>query len=319
MVFLTFLWLCLQPPIAPVNTPADVRYRYRLEALRPDDPGAYFLLGEEVADAAANAADSKLAVELQCLAFEIARQAPATRSIAAAAALALTELDLAEKNRRFLQAMARVMDPARVEPAWLTKPPPASPESQPYKVAVLLGLIRSGDGVRARQMLTKPDVRASLQASERMLLAHGLSGGIAGLEREAAIWPCPSCSNRLLNRRPNTSPPEYRPCSNCGGNPGPVLSPFEFTQQLRLESFLLQGSARSWAAQGASDRGEPLIDPDPAHLCSVFGVDPARVYWRAGRWCITPECAEPSPVDLPGLKDETKSPTVPAQNPAAGQ
>lgn len=297
----------------------------RLTALKPENPEDYFLLGEEVADAAASSEQHRLAIELNCLAFELGRVRAGETATSAAAAIALAELDRTERTRRWLFAMAAVIDPSRSEPGWMRKPAPTSVESAPYTVAQLMGFVRSGDGGRARLLLSKPEVRSSLASLDRLLANGGVPGGASGLEREALKWPCPTCANKRVTRKTNTAPPEYRACSNCGGNPGAELTAEQLIGQLRIESWLLQGLQRSWAAQVATDRGEPLIDPDPSSLCALFQVDPSRPYWRDGHWCANPDCTEPpKPVPQPPAKPapepepKTPKPTVAPASSAAG-
>ncbi len=303
---------------APVVGMAQ-QHRDELTALNPQEPQEYLLLGEVIADQATTEADRRLAAQLLCLAFEAARGKPAQRSVAGAAAMALTDLDGTEKTKRWLTAMARTVDPSRAEPQWLAKPAPASPDSSQYQIATVLGMVRSGDGAQARTLLAKREVHESLAAMDRLLSSSGVAGGLSGLEREAAKWACPTCGNKRVVRKQGVTPPEYRACTNCGGAPGPALSNEDLIGQLRLESLLLQGLQRSWAAQAATDRGEPLIDPDPAALCAAFQVDPAKFYWREGQWCATPDCSTPAPP--PPLKaPEPKKPTVtPAPKDTAAQ
>jgi len=167
-----------------------------------------------------------------------------------------------------------------------------------YNAATALGLVRSGDGVRARQALADPQTAALLRSYERLLDPAGLNGAFRSLEREAARWPCPDCHNqRIVKKLGSGRDPQFRLCTNCEGNPGVATSIPELVAHLRLESQLLSGVQRSWSAQAAADRGAPLRDPDTADVAPAFDVDPAKCVYRDGRW-VEPQ-ASPAPTPAP--------------------
>jgi len=297
------VWAIAQPPVEspaseseasdPAPRPLVERFKDRLIALRPDDAKAYLLLGEEVADQATTSGDQRLALDLLARAFEAARVLPGAAQIAAGASLALTEIQRTERDKSFLRAMARLIDPVNSEPMWLRKAGPTSADAPPYQIALVLGYVRVGEGSLAKAALAKPEVRQSLLAIEPLLRKSGWGGGVNGLMREAGKWPCPECLNKRVVRRTGAgvgganapeNKVEYKACPICNGKPGPQLTVNELLSQLRFESVLLQGSQRSWAAQITADDGAPLVDPDPAGLCQRFNVDAARMYWRNGRW-----------------------------------
>lgn len=294
--------------------PLTQRYAAKLAALDPANPSAYLLLAEEVADAASSPGDQRLAIELFARAFEAARTKPGASEIAASACRGLADAAKTTKDRKWYEVLAALVDPAGAPPGWLRKPPPTSVDSTPYRIAQLLGLLRAGEGILARQHLEKPEMRQALVAMEPLLRRGGVAGGVPELDRLARIWPCRECSNRGAVRRSGTNPPEYKPCPQCLGKPGPRLSPEELTAQLRLESWLLQGLQRSWAAQLTSDDGAPLTDPDPAGLCARAGVDAARMFWRNGRFVRFADGTDELPAS-PAEKPEAK-PTVAPPAPA---
>lgn len=299
-------------PSAERPKPLAERLAARLEALSPDDPQAYLLLAEEVLDASASPADVRLAVDLFARAFELARAKPGDRAIAAGACLGLAEATGVQRDRQWYEALATLVDPTgSSSPAWLRKPPPTSVDAMPFRVAVLLGQVRAGEGVIARQMLAKPEIMQALRAIEPLMRRGGVPGGVSWLEREAAAWPCRECASKGAARRGGGSQPEYRACPVCAGTPGPALQAPELMAQVRLESWLLQGEQRSWAAQLAVDDGAPLADPDPAAVCARAGVDASRMYWRHGRWVRHADGRDEEPADAPRAGDKARpSPTV---------
>ena len=310
-----------QPPstslaaVVQEQRPLTERFAARLAALDPANPGPYLLLAEEVADAATSPGDQRLAVELYARAFESARVKPGESEIAASACRGLAEAARISKDRRWYEVLAALIDPAGAPPGWLRKPPPTSVDSTPYRIANLLGLVRAGEGILARQQLDKPEMKQALAAIEPLLKRGGVPGGLSELDRAARVWPCRECSNRGTVRRSGTNPPEYKTCPQCLGKPGPRLTPAELAAQLRLESWLLQGLQRSWAAQMTSDDGTPLTDPDPVGLCARVGVDASRMFWRNGRFVRFADGSDEAPAPAPDEKPKAK-PTVAPADPA---
>lgn len=283
------LWAPAQPPgndAAVRETQLLTRWSAALEALRPADPEAYLRLGEDVADAEHNAEGVALAMRLFALAFELDRaRGVAGGPIAASACLALADLSPQDRDRRWLTALATAMDPKRKLPAWMDPREQDSEGHAGYIAATALGLVRSGDGVTARQMLEDAQVRRSLERHDRFLTENGEWGGLASLEVEAAKWPCRECANaRVVKRSGPGGSTEFRLCPGCDGNPGPKLTPERLIVQLRLESWLLGASQRSWSAQAAADLGRPLRDPDPAEVIATFNVDANKPIFRDGQW-----------------------------------
>jgi hypothetical protein len=310
---------------APDNgIPASIApFRSRLEALSPSSPETYFLLGEEVADQANDSATRDLAKQLYVLAFDLSTDRPGRASLQAACCVALADLVRADHDRRWLVALARTLDPRRVPPEWLARQPPATTDSAAYQVATLVGLVRTGQGGTARQLLERPEVKAALDSYDRLMNNMGVWNGAAGLIREAGRWPCQECQNERIVKRGN--PPEARLCPNCNGEPGPEMSGNQLIAQLRFESLILQGTQRSWAAQVAADGGAPLVDPEAGGLAAAFDVDPSLVLWRDGRWVADPSMpARPKPAPAPPAPQEqppkapTDAPSPPPGTPASG-
>lgn len=313
------------PPAAPaaevVKRPVAQIFAARLEALRPSEPEAYYLLAEEVADAGQDAAAVQLATELCVLALYLDLQQPGRHIIGSAACMQLGDLVHSERDRRWLVFLARSLDARRVPAAWLAQQPPETVESAGYQITTALGEVRSGDGVLARQLLDKPEVRTGLESYET-LLSHLGGGSLASILREAQRWPCRECGNERVVKRMGSasgggatvnggSAPEYRVCPICNGDPGPDLSEREFLGQLWFEAVLLQGRQRSWAAQVASDGGSPLRDTDPSTVALFFGVDTGKVLWRKGEWVGDPSAKPPVPAAHPPGDPAERKPPAP--------
>lgn len=302
-----------QRTTAPAAAEFDITpWRARLTALDASRPDAYLRLGEELSEHPEPPERRKLAEHVLCLAFELGRHQPQHHRTAGSAATALAALAITARDRRWLSAVSEIADPSRATPLWNVGAPPESVDAGSYRVAEFLGLVRSGEGPRAKMMLARSDTRQRLQAMDSLLRRSGVPGGLTGLERELGRWPCLTCGSKRVVRRVGGGPTDLRPCSNCEGKSGSMLSAEDLTAQLRLESWLLQPTQRSWAAQITADGGAPLIDPDPASVCAHYKVDPERYLWRDGAW-VSPVSAapahtvEPSPTDA-GVEQDANEP-----------
>lgn len=310
------LALCASAPAAPspqlaADPPhADIpeALRAKLEALTPSEPRAYLELGEDIADTAQDPAALELARRLFVLAMHLDRARGGGR-VAASACLALAELAPRERDRRWLESLAGAVDQRSARPGWVRRVEKLASGQAGLNAATALGLVRSGDGVRARQALNDPSAAALLRSYERLLDPQGLTGAFRALDREADRWPCPECHNqRIVRKFGSTRDPQYRLCTNCAGNPGPSLSVTELVAHLRLESQLLTGIQRSWSAQVSADRGAPLRDPDPADVAPAFDVDTAKTVFRNGRWVDPTPAAPPSPAPPAARPESIQSP-----------
>lgn len=279
-----------QPPApAPPSTSLTEEFAPRLATLSPQDPLAYFLLAEEVADRAREPADVQLAVTLYVLAFELDRRPGQPGTLAASAALGLSEITRLERDRRWLLAMAGALDKRFAQPDWNVPASLSISEETALKAATAIGYARSGDGRDARRFLEDPGTRDLLVRYDRAIGSSGETGALSRITKYASQWPCPECGNARVLTKLTEKGPDLRLCGTCRGNPGPRLSEEEFIAQLRFESYLLNGIQRSWAAQTMVDHGAPLRDPDPEDLAESMGVDPARPYFRDGKWIEKPQ------------------------------
>lgn len=281
----------------------------RLTALTPANPEAYFLLAEEAADgAASDPARRRLATRLYVLAYELDRKLAGHGEIAASACLGLAGVTGTPRDRQFLGSLARTLDPRQVPPGWIDAPEIATSDSGAYRLAVLLGFVRDGEGLRARRLLEDPDVSGLLDRYDALLARSGLDNGAFSVRREAERWPCPECRNERVVRKVVQGEVEYHVCPICGGIPGPSLTGRQILGQLRFEAWLLQGHQRSWASQMGMDDGAPLADPDPAAIGSLFGVDTTLVMWRNGAWIADPNAPKVDLVPSAEPKAEEKTP-----------
>ncbi len=265
-------------PARLVETMPDIEAR--LAALNPADPAAYLDLGEEVA--ALGAID--LARRLFALAYESARLSGRDPSTQTSACIALADTARFERDRRWLWSIARLIEPRYNQPDWSrTTRRDVTPRAA-LRAATTLGLLRAGEGARARELLRDPAVRDVFTRYAGLLTGTGPGDVLSILDEQARRWPCPECHNERIVRTVRDGQNVDVRCFTCRGNPGWELGEQGFLATLRFESRVLSGVQRSWSAQLASDLGEPLRDPDPAAVCPAVGVDPSRSVYRDGAW-----------------------------------
>lgn len=293
---------------AKVSSPAfdaAAAYASRLSTLDPKKPLGYFELAEEVAQQRDRSEARQLASHLFVLALDLSRkQAKAGPDnpewLPSGACLAVADLASSQAERRWLVALAGTLRPSResTDPANIAvaeRPRPVEVDPTALELTEALAALRRGDGRRAEELLAKPAVWAMLERYEGLLDAGGLAGGAARLRHLAEQSPmCTVCRGRRYEKTPRG----LEICPACAGRPGPRLTLLELEGQLRLESVLLNGSQRSWAAQVVADGGAPLRELDPDAVAEVFRVDVAKVLWN-GQWVEPPAPADQTSASQP--------------------
>lgn len=283
----------------------------RLSALKPGSPRAYFELGEMVASEATDIEGKSLARTLYVLAFELDRRATVPEpGLARSACLGLAALADSDDERRWLIALGGNVDdrigPGDV-PAEAMKSTAASRDPAAFDLATALGLARAGEGRRAQRLLERPGVAALLDRMDAVLIP-GVGGGAAKVRLAIEQWPtCPRCSNRRVIKESGMN----MLCPHCHGAPGPALSTREVLDQVRVESLLLSGVQRSWAAQIVTDGGQPLRELDGDDLAATYGVDRSKTVWKSGQW----QPASPGATTPPAAPGNSPG-TVPADDAA---
>ncbi|MGI9013749.1 MAG: hypothetical protein ACR2GY_05795 [Phycisphaerales bacterium] len=237
--------------IAQDDSATSSRWKLRLEALTPSDPEAYFLLAEEVADAAADDNERDLARHL----FSLAAVLDPAR-LGNSAALALADLARDRTEKRAFLALAELMAQRRSEPDWSLKSVSTATTidaGAAFELSEALSHYRLGQGARAERTLANDTPAAQL------LDRFGDSIGGANRIRE-----------NLRHYRSGISP---------------IKTHNELITMLRFEIALLEASeGLSWSSDLLLHRGQPLIEVDPSSLEETLHVDPTRNLYRNGRW-----------------------------------
>jgi len=261
------------------------RYAAELERLDPKNPIGYLELAEEILDDKNDHDERKLAIELCVIAHRLDIDDGGDNSAAASACALLAAIPGNEAHSKWLRVMSGMLADRATKIGESQTEPALVDHALRYRIATLLGQIRSGDGVAARASLSKSDVTDSLRSLESLFISLGIIADPDELMRQASRWPCPDCDNdRIVRRTGSGSGPTWKLCASCGGVPGPRMFRSELLSSLRVESMLLEGDQRSWAAQLSMDFGAPLVDPVPETVALVFRVDPKNSVFRQGRW-----------------------------------
>lgn len=297
----------LPPPHAPVATgPVAAAFDWspRLAGLSPREPVGYFELAEEVAAEDRTMSGRLLARRLYVLAAHLPKAAaaspapeprgaaePAPDWLAASACLGLAAIADTEQDRRWLIAMAGTLSPESDGSPRGRPTDAGSHDAAALQLATALGHVRSGDGRKAMKILNTPAVAALLSRYEGLLNPGGMAGGADRVRSLAERHvPCPQCRNRRTVKDADG----VKLCPTCRGRPGPNLTVPELLGQLRLESLLLNGIQRSWAAQTVADGGAPMRELDIGVLLDVYDVDVRRTVWKDGQWVEPPGTADPA-------------------------
>lgn len=228
------------------------RWEARLTALHPDQPREYFLLAEDVTEAATTPREHELARRLFALAGLLDRA-----TFGASAALALADLEPDETARRRLRALAALLADASQRSLPSYAAPPATLRTWQPPTAVLLcdvfSQFRQGQGARALSRLRSGSTRELLER----VVGNALPVGDG--------------------RTFDDTLRQYR-------TQRPPLTWDQRLTFLRLERALLRGEARSWADEITLSQEKPLIEVDPERPEEVFGFTAEEPVYRDGRW-----------------------------------
>lgn len=292
---------------APAVAPLEARVPElgkRLASLRPTEPRAYLELGEEVLSESTDDGGRRLARELFVLSLELSRSsAQPDQTIIRSALLALASIAPGEEERRWLLAVADSAAADGFSDATRYRSTSASRDPAAFELATLFSYVRSGEGRRATKLLEKPGVSELLEKCDKLLIP-GVGGGATAIRK--MIDDHQVCQ-RCRNRRSIKEGGQIIVCPTCHGTPGPELGVMQLLAQLRTESVLLSGEARSWAAQLISDGGAPIRELDIAEVAGIYNVDPAKPLWKNGVWTADPQAPK---------KDQSSKPAPPAAQPS---
>lgn len=222
----------------------------RLEALSPSEPGGYFMLGEEVADASDSNASRLLARQLFALAGGLSPD-----EYGASAALALAALDDAGRAEQWRAVAQRFSDHVAIPEA----PRTAREVGSAVRAAVVEAIVqyRRGFGRRATDRLRQPHVRALFES-----VMGSVPGGSAEFDRLAAI--------------------------HLKGE-GTPLDAATIDALLRVEQALLQPHSDRWAVALALGGDDAIVDAPLGTAQEVFGIESGRSRWQGDRFGPAPD------------------------------
>ena len=220
----------------------------RLAALSPDDPRAYFELGEEVADVAEDIDTRQLARELFSRAAVIN-----PKTFGRSAALALADLETKQTRKRRLLALAHLLDDRQDTPNWLASESFRQdiPADAALELSEVFSFYRRGMGSR---------VESKLADSNAGKLLKQIAPAIGG------------------ERRFLENATRYRTGIS------PIKTDNELMTMLQLEIAMLAGENRPWSSELLLRGGRTLVEVNPERLADSFEVDGDALYYRNGDW-----------------------------------
>jgi hypothetical protein len=284
----------------------------RLAALSPDDPMAYFTLGEDLGYAHdASPALRRLARELLLIAASIDREGGSPMGLDRSAALALADLAETEAERRWLRATAEALAiegrSADAALLWPVDTAAVGSDDLHLRVAETLARARANDGIRVQRELARAPVQRTLLLAG--VPASEVRGIMAELGIVAGTRQCPGCRNeRAVRERTSDGRMVLTLCPVCGGNPGAQLSGPQYLEHLRAEALVLRVEADDWSTDLFLSNSQPLNDTGFEALLRRYGVDAGAREWEAsagdqprreprGRWARPPANESEAPPD----------------------
>jgi hypothetical protein len=278
----------------PPATRSVPGFSERAAALSPAEPEAYLLLGEELAAEAVTDEDIALARQLLAMAVDSALRQPQSDHVTATACTALAAYAVGDADQRWYRAIAESFRLDRAATDWAGSVDPPLSRASLLDAAEMLDAVRAGNGVRARRLLDRPDVRRVIERFGPMIAGESGRNLLDRLEGHAGRWPCTQCRNRRVVSEIIDEFPSTFICPTCQGDPGWNPPPAVLVGMLRFEALALGSIQRSWGAQFAVDRGLPLRTPDAQAVAGRVGVSFEKPYLIDGVWSQTPLSTHPA-------------------------
>lgn len=268
----------------------------RLEALRPEDPWAYFLLAEELSYEVPSTRGRDAARTLFVLAYHL------DHALGPHVCLALADLSVNPEERQWLIAMAASMGAAavdnRTEPGgtrWAHAAATDPHAEARWRLAEGLRAIRAEDGRPLREAASASSVTEYLAHLSEIdpALASALT---EARNRALNLSGCARCrSQRVIAEGANKNNRSL--CPRCGGNPGLALDDTSMLESLRTEAQLRGAEPTSWSGIIVLREDRPLRDIRPNDLARTYKVDPMATRWSAASGWRVPDSGSDEPAD----------------------
>jgi hypothetical protein len=253
----------------------------RLGALRPDDPMAYFLLGESIAYERADRESHALARRLFVLALHLDEQRDTPLGLASSVCFALADLAEDEADRRWLLSLgeSRVRDAERV--VWNPSVSLESTEDERrrYELVEAISDLGNGSPREAMEMSRDDEIREFLGGLEVELPTGSVEGLIEWMGQNTT---CQECRNRRVSRE---STGLMRICRTCGGDPGThSMRRGEILDLMRFEARMLGAHAGTWGGDLVLQGSLPMRTLRIDEIAPRYGIDTDLVIFMDGRW-----------------------------------
>lgn len=257
----------------------------QLGELRPSDPGQYLRLGEELLLFGTDEQSSRLGVELLVRAVVLGDRSNQP-SVASSACIALSDLAIDERDRRWMWDLAYLLDPSR-EGEWIRAQKMDRGDSQTD-----LDAVRCLFAIRYHQLPIGEELFADREVRERILQAGESAGVRRGelvdlLEREIQRGNSDACRGRLYIAE-RGAPGRRLACPDHLRALGMLSNDEDLRVYLRVEMALSGIRTDSWGGAVSMSQDQVVKLPSVADLAARLGVRSDEVFYREGRWVATP-------------------------------
>lgn len=256
----------------------------RLGELRPSRPADYLQLGEELLLFGNDEQSSRLGVELLVRAVVLGERNNQP-GIASSACIALSDLAIDERDRRWMWDLAYLIDPRR-EGEWIQAQMNRGETQTDQDAARCLFAIRYHQQPIGEELFMDPDVRERiLQAGEAAGVSRGELKSL--LQREIERGNSDTCRGRLYIAE-RGAPGRRLTCPDHLRALGLLSNDEDLRVYLRVEMSLSGIRTDSWGGAVSMSKDQAVKLPSVAELEARMGVRSDEVFYRDGRWVATP-------------------------------
>lgn len=260
------------------------RVQSRLGDLHPSRPADYFRLGEELLLFENDEQSSRLGVELLVRAVVLGER-NSSYSIASSACIALSDLAVNERDRRWMWDLAYLIDPSR-EGEWVRAQQNQAESQTDKDAARCLFAIRYHQQPMGEDLFMDPDVRERiLQAGEGAGVSWAVLESL--LQREIERGNSDTCRGRLYIAE-RGAPGRRLACPDHLRALGLLSNDEDLRVYLRVEMSLSGIKTDSWGGAVSMSKDQAVKLPSVTDLAARLGVRSDEVFYRDGRWVATP-------------------------------
>ncbi|MGV6813769.1 MAG: hypothetical protein ACWA5W_02025 [Phycisphaerales bacterium] len=273
----------------PSSEEPSIREQFgqRLGSLNPNNIDQYFILGEDILRSAQTPSDHQLAQQVFAVGAGLALEAGDNQT-ASSLVIALADSASSPADYATLWDIALLLDPRR-KTAWSQHRNNRADENQSQRDAALkcLYAVRFSQYREAAPLWEDQHIRATIlqTAQEIGLDPTQVRQTIETLLEQAAN---DSCRGRVFLTKRENGQTSKVVCPDHSSPLGIGFSEQSLKMFIKLELAMLDAQSSSidtgWQTEAYLDHLTPIRLPTIDDIFGMFQVDPARPYWRRGRW-----------------------------------